>query len=159
MIQEKAVHTPALAPDGRGKYDVSVEAGPSFTTRREEAAGQMMAFVQAFPQAAPMIGDLVAKNLDWPGADDIARRLSALLPPQVTANPAPGGAGDGAHALIQAGAAKIQDLTGQLAAAQQALVAVKADRAVEARKVEVEAFRAQTERMQTAGALGTSAEA
>ena len=64
-----------------GKYDVTCESGPSFTTRREEAAEQMMQFVQSFPGAAPLIGDLIAKNLDWPGADDIAKRLQGMLPP------------------------------------------------------------------------------
>ena len=33
-----------------GKYDLTVEAGPSFTTRREEAASQMIALIQAFPR-------------------------------------------------------------------------------------------------------------
>lgn len=64
-----------------GKYDVTCESGPSFTTRREEAAEQMMQFVQAFPAAAPIVGDLIAKNLDWPGADDFAKRLQGMLPP------------------------------------------------------------------------------
>ena len=41
----------------------------------------MMEMVRSFPQAAPLIGDLIAKNLDWPGADEIAQRLSAMLPP------------------------------------------------------------------------------
>lgn len=69
-----------------GKYDLIVKSGPSFTTRREEAAAQMMELLRAFPQAAPVIGDLVAKNLDWPGADDIAKRLKAMLPPALQDN-------------------------------------------------------------------------
>jgi len=43
-----------------GRYDLAVQAGPSFTSRREEAATQMMQLIQAFPQAAPVIGDLVS---------------------------------------------------------------------------------------------------
>jgi hypothetical protein len=65
-----------------GKYDVVVSAGPSFTTRREETSEQMMEFIRVFPQAAPLIGDLLAKNLDWPGAEQVAERLKAMLPPQ-----------------------------------------------------------------------------
>jgi hypothetical protein len=65
-----------------GKYDVMVTAGPGFTTRREEAATQMMEFIRIFPQSAPLIGDLLAKNLDWPGAEQVAERLRAMLPPQ-----------------------------------------------------------------------------
>ena len=72
-----------------GKYDVVCKSGPSYTTQREEAANQMMQFMQAMPQTAPIIGDLVAKNLDWPGAEEIAERMKAMLPPQVQGmNPA-----------------------------------------------------------------------
>ncbi len=59
-----------------GKYDVTCESGPSYTTKREEAAEQMMQFVQAIPQAGAVTADLIAKNLDWPGADDFADRLA-----------------------------------------------------------------------------------
>ena len=69
-----------------GKYDVTVSAGPSFTTRREEAAAQMTELIRAYPAAAPVLGDLLAKNLDWPGADEIAARMKTLLPPQLQAN-------------------------------------------------------------------------
>ena len=65
-----------------GKYDVSVSVGPSFTSKREESANQIMEFIRVFPQAAPLIGDILAKNLDWAGADEIAARLKAMLPPQ-----------------------------------------------------------------------------
>lgn len=65
-----------------GKYDVTVKAGPSFTTRREETAEQMMEFIRVFPQSATVIGDLLAKNLDWPGSEQVAERLKAMLPPQ-----------------------------------------------------------------------------
>lgn len=64
-----------------GKYDVTVTVGPSYTTKRLEAADSMMQFVQAIPNAAPAVMDLVAKNMDWPGADDIAERLKKMLPP------------------------------------------------------------------------------
>ncbi len=66
-----------------GKYDLVVQAGPSFTTQRQEAAEQMMELLRVFPQAAPVIGDLLVKNLDWLGADEIAERLKALLPPEL----------------------------------------------------------------------------
>jgi hypothetical protein len=46
-----------------------------------EAADSLMAFVQAVPQAGAVIGDLIAKNQDWPGAEEMAERLKKLLPP------------------------------------------------------------------------------
>lgn len=66
-----------------GRYDVRVSTGPAYSTLRQEAADGMMQFVQAFPQAAPVVGDLIAKNLDWPGAEEMAKRLKSLVPPGV----------------------------------------------------------------------------
>lgn len=66
-----------------GKYDITVRAGPSFTTRREEAATQMIELLRNFPDAAPYIGDILAESLDWPRSDDIAKRLKQLLPPEL----------------------------------------------------------------------------
>lgn len=64
-----------------GKYDAMVTIGSSYATQREESADSMMAFLQAYPAAAPIIGDLIAKNMNWSGADEISKRLKKLLPP------------------------------------------------------------------------------
>jgi hypothetical protein len=121
---------------GAGKYDLTVTAGPSFTTRREEAAVQMTELLRAFPQAAPIIGDLLAKNLDWPGADEIAKRLKMLLPP---------GIGDDkteipAHIqqAIEQGKQMIVALQGQLTEAMQENAALKQKAEVGAAKNEVD---------------------
>lgn len=66
-----------------GKYDITVSSGPSFTSKRDESAQQMMEFIRILPASAPLIGDMLAKNMDWPGADEIADRLKAMLPPQI----------------------------------------------------------------------------
>ena len=66
-----------------GKYDLTVSTGPSFTTRREEAAMQMTELVRAFPESAPIIMPKLAKNLDWPGADEIAEEFEKLTQNQV----------------------------------------------------------------------------
>jgi hypothetical protein len=66
-----------------GSYDVVATVGPSYTTKREEAKEGMIAFLQAAPDVAPLILDLVAKAQDWPMADDIAKRIRAGLPPKI----------------------------------------------------------------------------
>ena len=63
-----------------GKFDVVVETGPSYNTQRMEAADTMMQFVQAVPQAGQVAADLIAMNMDWPGADELAKRLKKVLP-------------------------------------------------------------------------------
>lgn len=70
----RAIFNPTI-----GKYGVRVTIGPSYATRRIEAARSMMEFVKIFPQAAARIGDLIAKYQDWPGADEITARL---VPPE-----------------------------------------------------------------------------
>lgn len=70
-----------------GKYDLTVTSGPSFSTRREEAALQLTEAVRAFPQAAPVLLPLLAKNSDWPGADEVEEKLkemsSGQIPPEL----------------------------------------------------------------------------
>ncbi len=67
-----------------GKYDVVVTIGPSYNTQREEAADGMLNLMESLPdQARMLIADLVTKNMDWPGADEIAERLQFLLPPEL----------------------------------------------------------------------------
>jgi len=125
-----------------GKYDVTCESGPSFTTRREEAANQMMQFVQAFPQSAPVIGDLIAKSLDWPGSDEIAKRLQSMLPPQ---------AQDGAKPpqLMQAEQAiqqlqqQIQQMGGQLQQATQQLNDKQGDMQIRQGELQIKAQEQQ----------------
>lgn len=128
---------------GSGKYSVSVSAGPSFTTRRQEAAEQMMEFVRVFPQAAGLIGDLLAKNLDWPGADQVAERLKSMLPPQAQGQ-IPPMVQHLQQMLQQQGAQAhqaVQQLQGELANVQRQL----ADKAQEQR---IKAHEADTDRIE-----------
>ena len=71
-----------------GTYDVAVTVGPSFTTQRTEARQSMQEFIQYYPNAAPLIGDLYAKVMDWPGAEEVSQRLEFLLPPEIKAKKA-----------------------------------------------------------------------
>lgn len=66
-----------------GKYDVAVEAGPSYATKRQEALASMIDLTKSYPQVAQAAGDLMVKNMDWPGAGEIAERLKKMLPPQL----------------------------------------------------------------------------
>jgi hypothetical protein len=68
----------------RGRYDIVVDTGPSYSTKRVEAAESMMQFVQSNPAAAQVAGDLIARAQDWPMADEIADRLKRAIPAQLT---------------------------------------------------------------------------
>lgn len=64
-----------------GKYDVVCDVGPSFATKRQEAVQSMLDMTRAYPQIAQVAGDLLVKNMDWPGAKEVAERLKKTLPP------------------------------------------------------------------------------
>lgn len=66
-----------------GKYDVTVSTGPSYETKRQEARDSMVAMSQANPKFAELAADLLVKNMDWPGADEIAERIRKTLPPNI----------------------------------------------------------------------------
>lgn len=68
-----------------GKYDLVVDTGPSFSTQREEAREFLVEVGRSDPRIYEIAGDLLMKNMDIPGADEIAKRLKALLPPQIQA--------------------------------------------------------------------------
>ena len=66
-----------------GKYEAMVDTGPSYTTARQEAAAGMLGFASVFPEAAPLIQDLVAKSQDWEFAQEISERLKRTIPPAI----------------------------------------------------------------------------
>jgi hypothetical protein len=120
-----------------GRYDVVVEAGPSFATRRSEMTAQMAELLRAYPPAAPLIGDLLVKSLDWPGADEIAARFKAMLPQQV----------QGQNPQVMQMQQQMQQMAHALQQAQQQAQAESADKSLEVRKVEIDAYNAETNRI------------
>lgn len=66
-----------------GKYDINASVGASYDTKRKEAVASMLAFLQAYPPAAPAMGDLIAGMSDWPEAQVIQQRLRKLMPAQL----------------------------------------------------------------------------
>lgn len=69
------------------RFDVRVTIGPSYSTKRMETADSMLQFAQAVPQVAQIAPDLIAKALDFPGAEDVAKRLRNTIPPAILADP------------------------------------------------------------------------
>jgi TolA-binding protein len=88
---------------------------------------------------------LLAKNLDWPQADEVAKRLQAMLPPQI----------QGADPRLQQAQQQMQQMGQVINQLKQQLQQMQADKQIEssklnvdARKVEIEGFKAETDRMQ-----------
>ena len=71
----------------QARFDVRVTIGPSYSTRRMETADAMLQFMHVVPAAAQVAPDLVAKALDFPGAEEVAKRLRNTIPPAILADP------------------------------------------------------------------------
>jgi len=63
-----------------GEYDVVMETGPGYNSKRQEAVDSMMSMLGADPSLMQQAGDLIFRNMDFPGAEIIADRLAAVNP-------------------------------------------------------------------------------
>jgi hypothetical protein len=91
---------------GAGDYDIVLSTGPMYRTARQEAFKALTVVIGENPQMLmPILGDVWAKNADFPDAHVIEQRLKKLLPPNLQDQ------GD-------------QDLQSQLTQAQAALQAM-----------------------------------
>jgi acetyl/propionyl-CoA carboxylase alpha subunit len=63
-----------------GQYDVVMETGPGYNSKRQAAVEAMMPLLNGNQQLFGIAGDLVFRNMDFPGAEIIADRLAASNP-------------------------------------------------------------------------------
>lgn len=139
-----------------GTYDVYTTTGPSFTTRRQEAVEAMTQMTQANPELWRVIGDQLVKNMDWPGAEEMAKRLKSVLLPEVAQ------ADDDAEQIppeAQAAMKQMQQMIEQMGEALknagQQVDELTAKAKDQADKLFIEAYKAKTDRLQVLGATIT----
>jgi hypothetical protein len=63
-----------------GDFDVVMDTGPGYSTKRQESVDAMLQLFAAEPSLVQVAGDLLVRNMDFPGADVIADRLSINNP-------------------------------------------------------------------------------
>ena len=63
-----------------GEYDVVMETGPGYNSKRQEAVDSMVQMLSVDPALMQQAGDLIFRNMDFPGAEIIADRLAAVNP-------------------------------------------------------------------------------
>jgi hypothetical protein len=69
----------------KGVYDVIVETGPAYASKREAALEGLTTIMTAVPAAGQVIGDLVAGQIDSPMAKMAAARIKATIPKDILA--------------------------------------------------------------------------
>ena len=129
------IYNPAV-----GKYDVRVITGPGYATKRQEALESMAQLLQGNPQLWQVAGDLFVKNMDWPGADDLAARLARTIDPKLL------NAEEDEDPALQAANMQIQAMGQEMEQMHQMLQQVS--QSMEARDLEIKEFEAQVKAYQ-----------
>jgi hypothetical protein len=130
---------------GVGTYDVMVTTGPGYMTKRQEALDAMSQILQSNPQLWSVAGDLFIKNMDWPGAQEMAERFKKILDPKVLAE------GDESPEMAEA-KQQMEVMAQELNRMVDIIEGVQADNAkrevdIKEYKAQVDAYDAETKRI------------
>ena len=85
IVDNQGIEIDKIYNPSVGKYDVVVTTGPSYMTKRQEALDAMGMILQSNPQLWSVAGDLFIKNMDWPGAQEMAKRFAKIIDPKIMA--------------------------------------------------------------------------
>lgn len=145
IVDQNGIVIEKIYNPGVGKYDVMVTTGPSYMTKRQEALEAMAQLLQGNPQLWSVAGDLFIKNMDWPGAQEMAKRFAKTIDPAIMED------GDKPPEL-QAAEQQIQAMGQEMEQMHQMLQNVS--KSIEAQEIErknyeaqIKAFEAETRRI------------
>jgi hypothetical protein len=152
IVDQQGIEIDKIYNPNVGKYDVVVTTGPSYSTKRQETREEMAQLLQGNPQLWAVAGDLFVKNMDWPGADELAKRLAKTIDPKLM-----GDDGDpalqAANMQMQAMGQEMQQMQEMLQNVQQSMEAQ--DLEIKRFDSEVKAYDAETKRMTAVAAAMT----
>jgi hypothetical protein len=120
MVEERDAYEKVLSTSYNptiGRYDVAISTGPSSASKKMEANKLLMTVVNANPEIMKIAGDLIIGSFDMAGADVLAKRLKAQLPPGTTEDQT------GQLAMLAQAQQQNQDMQQQLADMEKILMA------------------------------------
>jgi hypothetical protein len=122
-----------------GKYEIEIDAGPSWGTRRQQAFKAMSVLLAENQGLTTIIGDLMLQASDFDLAEEAAMRLRRMVPPQAL------GTGPSMQEQqLQQQVGKLTDLLTKTME-QNAMLTIKGKGRDEAREIDV--FNAFTQRL------------
>jgi hypothetical protein len=128
-----------------GIYDVMVTTGPGYMTKRQEALDAMSQILQGNPQLWTVAGDLFIKNMDWPGAQEMAARFKKILDPKVLAEGDQSPEMAAAQQQIEAMTQELNRVTQIMESIQDSAEQQKV--ATDRYRAEIDAYNAETKRI------------
>jgi hypothetical protein len=124
---------------GIGRYDVTVEVGPNYETRRQEAFHALTQIMSQDQDLMKVAGDLLFKAADFPMADEVAERLHRTIPAAIL--------GEGPTPTEQDMEQKIQQMGQMIEHMSQMLQDKSRTEGREDDHVQIDIYKAETDRL------------
>ena len=138
VVDEQGVVLDTIYNPGVGRYDVVVISGPGYATKRQEALEAMAQLLQGNPDLWKVAGDLFVKNMDWPGAQEMAKRFAKAIPPEIMSD-------EDENPALQSAKMQMQAMAQEMEQMHQMLQNVQTS--MEARELDIKEFEAETKRI------------
>jgi hypothetical protein len=138
IMNEEGIVLERIYNPSVGKYDVRVTTGPSYMTKRQEAMEAMSQILQGNPELWAVAGDLFIKNMDWPGAQEMAKRFAKTIDPKLLGD-------DDKSPELQAAEQQMQAMGQELDQMHSMLKNVS--QSMEAQELKIKEYDAETKRI------------
>ena len=145
IVDENGIVIEKIYNPSVGKYDVCVTTGPSYMTKRQESMEAMSQILQGNPQLWQVAGDLFVKNMDWPGAQEMAKRLQKTIDPKLLQDNDENPALEAANQQIQAMGQEMEQMHQMLQNVAKSIEAQEQQR--KDYEAEIKAYQAETQRI------------
>jgi len=129
----------------KGKYDVRVVTGASYTTLRQESVEALQAVFTASPELMSVMGDLYFKYSDFAGAQAMANRMKKVVDPKFlepdereeNEQPVVDPEKEQMAGLIQQGQAALQQMQQEMVSLKSQLENKQAETVLKAQEIEI----------------------
>ena len=145
IVDETGIVIEKIYNPSVGKYDVCVSTGPSYMTKRQESLDAMSQLLQGNPQLWQVAGDLFVKNMDWPGAQEMAKRFAKTIDPKLLSDADEDPALQAAQQQLEAMGQELDQLHGMLQNVSKSMEAQ--EMAIKEQEANIKAYDAETKRI------------
>ena len=145
IVDESGIVIEKIYNPSVGKYDVCVSTGPSYMTKRQESLDAMSHLLQGNPQLWQVAGDLFVKNMDWPGAQEMAKRFAKTIDPKLLSDVDEDPALQAAQQQLEAMGQELDQLHGMLQNVSKSMEAQ--DMAIKQQEANIKVYDAETKRI------------
>jgi hypothetical protein len=145
IVDEQGIVIEKIYNPGVGKYDVVATTGPGYATKRQEALEAMAQLLQGNPQLWSVAGDLFVKNMDWPGAQEMAKRFQKTIDPKFLEDSDESPALQAAQMQMQAMGQEMEQMYGMLQNVSKSIEMQDMER--KEFEAEIKAYDAETKRI------------